>query len=106
MSPITTKHEFRAPSDILEKEIERLGVSQPTAAVIVAPGPLVGTWVNCDHQTRGLVRLMITQAGSEITVHGFGACSPTPCDWGIVNGFAYAPNVATAPAMAFSAQYF
>ena len=105
MSPITTKHEFRAPADILDKEVQRLGVPQPTAPLAVLPAQLVGTWVNCDHQTRGLVRLMIAQSGAGITVHAFGACSPTPCDWGTVNGMAYSANVTSTQGMAFTAVY-
>ncbi len=105
MSPIVTKAEFRAPSDILDKEIERLKVPKEHVATAVLATPIVGTWVNCDHHTRGLVRLMIAAAGKEITVHAFGACSPTPCDWGVVNGLVYADNVTAAPAVAFSAVY-
>jgi hypothetical protein len=105
MSPIVTKPEFRAPSDMLEQEIARLKVPAPKAAVAVAAAPLLGTWVNCDHQTRGLVRMMITAAGNEILIHAFGACSPTPCDWGQVNGLIYADNVAATHAVAFTAVY-
>jgi len=105
MSPIVTKPEFRAPADILEKEIERLRVPLPKAALTVLATPILGTWVNGDHQTRGLVRLMITAAGNEVMIHGFGACSPTPCDWGAVNGLIYADNVTATPAVAFTAVY-
>jgi hypothetical protein len=105
MPPIVTKPEFRAPSDILEKEIERLKVPLPKAPLAVVAAPILGTWVNCDHHTRGLFRLMITAAGSEVMVHGFGACSPTPCDWGAVPGLVYADNVTATPAVAFSAVY-
>jgi hypothetical protein len=105
MPPIVTKPEFRAPSDILEKEVERLKLALPKAAVVVNAQPILGTWVNCDHQTRGLVRLMITAAGNEVKIHGFGACSPTPCDWGAVNGLIYADNVTAIPAVAFTAVY-
>jgi hypothetical protein len=105
MSSAITKHEFRAPTDILEKEVERLGIVKPTAALVVANTPLLGTWINCDHETPGLVRLMISTAGNEISIHAFGACSPNPCDWGVVNGIVYAANVATTPAVAFTALY-
>ena len=105
MSPILTKPEFRAPSDNLEQEIRRLNVPAPQAPVAVTPAPIVGTWVNCDHQTRGLVRVVIGALGNQITVHAFGACSPNPCDWGQVNGIAYADNVTAAPAVAFTAMY-
>ncbi len=105
MSPIITKPEFRAPSDILEKEVERLNVALPKERVAVASLPILGTWLNCDHHTRSLVRLMITAAGNEVMIHGFGACTPNPCDWGAVNGLVYADNVAATPAVAFSAVY-
>ncbi len=105
MPPIVTKAEFRAPSDVLEKEIERLKVPQPKAPVTVLSLPLLGTWVNCDHQTRGVIRLMITAAGSEVMIHAFGACTPNPCDWGAVTGMIYADNVTAAPAVAFTAVY-
>lgn len=104
MSAIT-KPEFRAPADILAKEVERLGIAKPEAVIVVANAPLLGTWINCDHQTRGLVRVMIAAQGKEISIHGFGACSPEPCDWGVVNGIVYAANVASVPAVAFTAMY-
>ena len=105
MSPIVTKSEFRTPSDILEKEVERLKVPPPKAPVAVTAQPILGTWVNCDHQTRGLVRLMITAAGNEVMIHAFGACTPTPCDWGAVPGIIYADNVTATPAVAFTAVF-
>lgn len=104
MSPIT-KEEFRAPSHILEKEIERLAIPKPKAAIVVSSAPLLGTWVNVDHQTRDLVRLVIAPKGNEITVHAFGACQPNPCDWRQVDARLYAETVATVPAVAFTTLY-
>lgn len=104
-TPVTTKVDFRAPADVLHDEIIRLKLPANYTPEVIAQSPLLGTWVNCDHHTRGLVRLMIAASGKEITVHGFGACSPTPCDWGIVNGLVYAANVTASPAVAFSATY-
>jgi hypothetical protein len=80
MSPIVTKPEFRAPSDVLEKEVERLNVPLAKTPLAVVATPLLGTWVNCNHQAPGLVRLMISAIGNGVMVHGFGACTPTPCD--------------------------
>ena len=105
MSPVASKYEYRAPTDIIEAERERLGIKGPLTPLEVAPEPLVGTWVNCDHESRGLVRLMIEPKGKEITIHAFGACQPTPCDWGVVNGTIYADNVTDVPAVAFVANY-
>lgn len=104
MSP-QIKEEYRAPSQIIDKEVERLGIAKPKAAVVVSPAPLLGTWVNVDHATRDLVRVVIAQQRNEITVHAFGACSPNPCDWGQVDGMVYSDSVALAPAVAFTALY-
>ncbi len=105
MSNVILKQEYRAPADILQDEVQRLKLPAQFLPKAITPAPLVGTWVNCDHQTRGMVRLMIAASGPEITVHGFGACSPTPCDWGTVTGLVYSDNVTSTPAVAFTAVY-
>jgi hypothetical protein len=71
----------------------------------VSPKNLVGTWVNCDRATRGLVKVIIGNRRGTLTVHAFGACHPTPCDWKKVKGLAYAENVSSSKAVAFSAFY-
>jgi hypothetical protein len=43
--------------------------------------------------------------GATLTVQGFGSCSPTPCDWGVVEGIAYGESVVATEAIAFSARY-
>ena len=95
------KPEFMTPTDLPE---HREGAAAAAAAA-VAPAALVGTWNNCDKATRGLVKVVIAAAGTGITVHAYGACTPTPCDWGTVAGLAYADNVSAAPAVACSAQF-
>lgn len=105
MPSVKVEQQYRAPSDILEKQRELLGITAPQSAVVASPLPLVGTWLNCDHATQNLVRAMIAANGNEITVHGFGACVPNPCDWGQVNGIVYSATVASAPAVAFTATY-
>jgi hypothetical protein len=94
------KLEFRAPSDLVEGREEAMA-----AAAAMTSTALVGTWSNCDKATRGLVRIAIAASGAGITVHAFGACTPTPCDWGPVPGMAYAENVSSSAAVAFSAHY-
>jgi len=66
---------------------------------------LTGKWRNCDKNTRGLVSVVLGAKGSALTVQGFGACVPTPCDWGVVEGTAYAESVVSTNAIAFSARY-
>ena len=66
---------------------------------------IIGKWNNCDKNTRGLVRLVLGAKGTTLTVQGFGACVPTPCDWGVVEGIAYGDSVVATEAIAFSARY-
>lgn len=96
-----TKPEFKAPSDLLETHASAAAV----AALVVTPTPLSGTWLNADPATRGLVKVVITTSGTAMSVDAFGACSPTPCNWGVVAGTAYAASVSTTAAVAFTAQY-
>ncbi len=67
--------------------------------------PLLGTWANCDAETRGIVRVELTRKGGDLQVQVFGACHPNPCDWGQVEGVAYAESVVDNEAVAFSASY-
>ena len=96
MSTVSTKHEYMTPSQIVE------GAAKAAA---VTSTPLLGTWNNVNTATRDVVKVVITAAGSGIKVDAFGACSPTPCNWGNVAGLAYAASVSSSPAVAFSAQY-
>lgn len=105
MPTVSTKQEFRAPADILDKQRELLGIVKPIVPLVVSAAPILGTWVNCDHNTPGLIRLVLADKGNEITVHGFGACQPDPCDWGMVDGLVFADNVCSAPAVAFTTIY-
>lgn len=66
---------------------------------------LVGSWRACNRETRGLVRVDLGKKGRDLTVHVFGACTPTPCDWGTVLGIAYAESVSATAAIAFTAIY-
>ena len=74
-------------------------------SAVVSPATLIGTWNNTNHATNDIVKIIIAAAGSGISVQVFGACTPSPCVWGSVPGIAYAANVSSAPAVAFSAQY-
>jgi len=105
MSPVGAKEEYRAPSQMLEKERERLAIAKPHTPILVSGENLIGTWVNVNHETRDLVRVMIGLKGNDITVHAFGACHPNPCDWGQIVGRMYAETVATVPGIAFVAPY-
>jgi hypothetical protein len=96
ISMITTKPEFKAPSHI---------AAPGAVAAVVSPTSLMGTWVNTDSHTNDLVKIIITASGSAISAQVFGACEPTPCVWGSVPALAYAGNVSSTAAIAFSAEY-
>jgi hypothetical protein len=93
---VSTKHEYMTPSQIVE------GAAKAAA---VTATPLLGTWNNVNPATRDVVKVVIAAAGSGIKVDAFGACSPTPCNWGNVAGLAYSASVSSSAAIAFSAQY-
>lgn len=56
-------------------------------------GQFAGKWENVDTKTRGIKRLEITADGSKVKVHTYGACEPSACDLGEVEGVAYGPSV-------------
>ncbi len=47
------------------------------------PTTIAGTW-EPDVYTGHAARLSIRQSGASWFIHGWGSCSPTPCDWGEV----------------------
>lgn len=70
--------------------------------IIVSPKNLVGTWVNCNKATPNVLNVIIGYRRGVLTVHMFGNCGPTPCDWTEEKGLAYAENVGSIEAVAFS----
>jgi hypothetical protein len=97
------KREFNTPEDFdleASRELEKGFEKQ-----MVFPGPLIGGWVNTNPGTRGIVKLTIGAPGTPTTVHLFGACTPTPCDWGTVRGVAYSTDVGSSRAVSFTALY-
>lgn len=54
----------------------------PQAPLAASPTSFLGDWHNTDPNTRGTVELQISQVGGLYQIHGWGACEPSPCDWG------------------------
>jgi hypothetical protein len=52
-----------------------------------------GEWYNIDPSTRDMPMLTIEQSDTNWTVHGYGACSPTDCDWGETTFYPMADSV-------------
>ncbi len=74
-------------------------------AGVVDPAPLAGTWYSTDKAARGIVKVVLTVRNGELIVHAYGACEPSPCDWGEVKGEAFSSGVSAHEAMAFTAFY-
>jgi hypothetical protein len=59
-------------------------VSTATTTAPVTADSLAGTWTNSGPVERnGLIKLDIAATGSQLAIHAFGDCQPTPCDWGL-----------------------
>jgi hypothetical protein len=54
-----------------------------------------GDWTNVDTNTGGITKMSIAVSGGTVSVHAWGKCHPTDCDWGTVNAFAFGPDVSS-----------
>jgi hypothetical protein len=82
--------------------------SVPALASAVPPAPnpaLSGTWANTNPATRNVVDIVIEGNKSGVEIDGFGACSPSPCQWGNVPGTVFGANVSSATGSAFEASW-
>jgi hypothetical protein len=57
-----------------------------TVPPLVGLSTLSGNWINEDPETGGTPRVRISTDGNAVSVHAWGACSPTDCDWGTTIG--------------------
>jgi hypothetical protein len=54
-----------------------------------------GDWTNVDSNTAGITTLSISVSGTSASIHAWGKCHPTDCDWGDVQAVAFAPDVSS-----------
>jgi hypothetical protein len=67
---------------------------------------LPGVWLNTDGGTRGIVKVITTLNGSELTVRAFGSGDPDLIDWGEVKAdYIYANSLSSRVAAGFTAFY-
>src|ERR1700761_2495015 len=67
---------------------------------------LPGIWLNTDSGTRGIVKVVTSVNGSELTVRAFGAGDPDLVDWGEVEAdYIYALSLSSRVAAGFTARY-
>ncbi|MGH9759841.1 MAG: hypothetical protein ACREDR_42775 [Blastocatellia bacterium] len=96
------EHKFLTGLDIIPKTAK---LATAPAPVIVNPLPVVGTWLNVDKSTQGIVKLILSETGADLFVELFGACVPTPCDWGKVKAVPYSVGVCVNEGTAFTAHF-
>jgi hypothetical protein len=83
-----------------------LAAAAPTIAAPPANrSQLVGTWVNVNPATGGIVKVIITNDIFGFRIHTFGACSPTPCDHGAIPAAPFSKTVVSTIATGLSALY-
>ena len=75
-------------------ERQNLTVTAFSSNTNLIANPIPINYVN--PATNGIVRFLVQPTPGGPKVHTFGACSPTPCDWGEVPLVTYGDNVADA----------
>jgi hypothetical protein len=70
------------------------------------PAPvLAGTWVNTNPHTKSLADLVLQTTRHGLEADGFGACSPRPCEWGLIPATTYGPSVTARIGTSFQAKW-
>jgi hypothetical protein len=76
----------------------------PQAAA--ATSDFLGQWVNAATDGSGIARVVVTQAGgSRLSIHAFGACKPTECDWGVQPAHAFSEDPGSDDAQSVTADF-
>src|SRR5215469_1821692 len=80
--------------------------ARPATPVPPVPSAaLAGTWVNTNHATRNVADIVVARSSRGITVDGFGACTPTKCEFGRIAGTVFGRNVSATVGASFAAQW-
>jgi hypothetical protein len=64
---------------------------------------LVGTWVNTNTATGGIVKVIVTNTATGLKFQSFGACSPTPCVHTVVAAQPFSASVSSNTAVGLTA---
>ncbi|GEM_PF-1826192 len=102
----TTGTRFRGTALACAALLTVAGVHNAHAQKPPVVSDVVGTWTNVNPATPSIIKIVVsgTSAGA-LTIHGYGACSPTPCDWGSVGGNGFSLNVSSNKAESWNAFY-
>jgi hypothetical protein len=86
---------------------KRLSMKNPKVVyrTPVSPGVLLGTWINVNPTTRGLVKVVLRLIGPQLIVQASGGSEPMPFDWGAHAGTVYADNRGNNQPCAFTTTF-
>lgn len=82
-------------------QLDDIVQGETTPVISNAESALTGTWVNVDPKARGMVKFEIGNG----QFHGYGSCSPTPCDWGNTPLTLYSKSITDLKDVAGTANY-
>jgi hypothetical protein len=105
---LTGRAAFAALTTLTAAAVTLLPLAGPAAAATSPPAPntgLYGTWANTNPATRNVADIVVTPSGGGITVDGYGACSPSPCQWGNVPATVFGNTVTSSTGKSFEASW-
>lgn len=71
----------------------------------VAPESLLGTWLNTNSATQGIMRAVLAETGGRVRLQIFADGNPALPEWGEAVASLFAADSSSTEAMAFSASY-
>jgi hypothetical protein len=90
-----------------KQAVTKSGLSTTSYVVGQPPalnGGTFGTWVPSG-PSNNIAKIVIGGTPAAPTVHAYGVCSPTPCDWGTVRGVTYGTTISTVRGTTVLAPY-
>jgi len=88
--------EFAQISDRLEADIP---------AVPIGPAGLIGTWLNSNPDTNGIVRLIASESEGKVSVQVYAVGSEGLIDWGVTDVTLFAATPASRVCAGFACRY-
>jgi hypothetical protein len=88
---------------ILAVVICALGSEPAYARQPIVDSAILGTW-NQVGNNGGVIKIVITGGNGVIDIHPYGACSPSPCDWGVSPALVFSSGAGSDVAQGFEAK--
>ena len=102
---VTISTAIDIPTNAMSDSDEMIGI-EPSSVEVQSAASFVGTWVNTNPNARGMIKFVITKNRLRgYMFHGYGKCSPTPCDWGSVPLVLYSNSVSSLNDIAGTSKY-